>query len=523
MSRHSLVPLVTIAALAALPPAAPAQIGSSPVQFLEQSTPGISLPEQDDAFLGGALAAGDFDGDGFEDLAIGIPGYDLDGTENVGLVLTMYGSWDGPATAAHDLWTQNNVLLLDAGEEDDHFGQSLAAGDFDDDGYDDLAIGIPYETVGGIASAGAVQILYGSATGLSTTDQFFHQGFGGGLILGNAEVNDRFGFTLAVGDFDADGHDDLVVGVPYETISDKVGAGAFHLLFGSDSGLSTTGDRLFYLSNGLPRLPGAGDNLAWSLAAGDFDPGSPGDELAVGAPGSSAGGHPGAGAVWIVSNLDGTTTAFPLDLDDAGMPDDAASGDQFGCALTAGQFDGVGAVDLAIGACRKPVGVAGDAGKVYAYYGDARPAVAIDQNGLPGEQAEASDFFGLVLASGDFDADGVDDLVVGVHFEDVDGAESAGVAHILPGVHDAGLTKTGASSLHQVGDAAEYDDRFGQAIVTGHFSGHSGSDLAIGAPNETFSPNEWAGAVNVFFSRTLFVDDFESGDMVEWSAVAGAF
>ncbi len=523
MIRTPLSTLVAVAALTALPGPATAQIGPSPVQFWQQTSPGIDLPELPDAFLGAALAAGDFDGDGFTDLAAGIPEYDLGGLADVGLVLVLYGGADGPTATAHDLWTQNHALLLDTGEENDRFGQSLAVGDFDHDGYDDLAIGVPWESIDGVASAGAVQILYGSASGLSTVDQFFHQGWNGGQILGTPEELDRFGFTLAGGDFDADGFDDLAIGVPYEGIATEVGAGALHVLFGSGAGLSPVGDRLLYLGNGLPRLPAAGENLAWSLAAGDFDPAAAGDELAVGAPGTSVAGLPAAGTVWIVAHLAGTTSAVPVDLADLGMPDPPQAGDQFGCALAAGQFDGAGASDLAITACRKPVGAADDAGKVYAWYGDTRPTVAFDQNALPDEQAETDDFFGAVLAAGDFDADGVDDLAIGVHFEDLPGAADAGVSHVLRGISGAGLTATGAQTRTQALDTPEAGDRFGQALVAGRFSGHSGLDLAIGAPGETIGLDEWQGAVNVFFSSALFLDGFESGDLTRWSAVSGAF
>jgi hypothetical protein len=55
-----------------------------------------------------------------------------------------------------------------ASEVGDKFGRTVASADFDRDGYADLAVGQPRETVGGVFAAGAVTVIYGSARGLHT-------------------------------------------------------------------------------------------------------------------------------------------------------------------------------------------------------------------------------------------------------------------------------------------------------------------------------------------------------------------
>ena len=72
-----------------------------------------------------------------------------------------HGSASGLSAARNQLWAQDSPGILGTGETSDEFGWSLAAGDFSNDGFDDLAIGIPWEDIGALAKAGAVQILAG--------------------------------------------------------------------------------------------------------------------------------------------------------------------------------------------------------------------------------------------------------------------------------------------------------------------------------------------------------------------------
>src|SRR6266540_1033531 len=78
--------------------------------------------------------------------------------------------------------------------------------DFNGDGFGDLAIGVSYEDVGTIENAGAVEVIYGSASGLSATakpDQFWTQNSPD--VNDKAETDDFFGDALTAGDFNGDG------------------------------------------------------------------------------------------------------------------------------------------------------------------------------------------------------------------------------------------------------------------------------------------------------------------------------
>lgn len=117
----------------------------------------------------------------------------------------------------------------------DLLGYSVASGDFDGDGFDDLAVGDPQEVIGGYVDAGAVGIFRGRAGGILPSGGFWAYRSGGGTVgggttvppgfllrqpvLGGTEGHDEeFGTSLAFGDFDANGRDQLAIGTPNEGI-----------------------------------------------------------------------------------------------------------------------------------------------------------------------------------------------------------------------------------------------------------------------------------------------------------------
>ncbi len=230
---------------------------------------------------------------------------------------------------------------------------ATASGDFNNDGLADLAIGVPKEDVGTLKDAGAINVLYGSSAGLdSSGNQLFTQGPGSGLADA-PEIRDYFGSALAAGDFNGDSFADLAVGVPGEDVGLPVNAGEIHVVYGSASGLTATGNQLFKQgTNGMLDSSELGDAFGATLAAGNFN-GDAYVDLAVGVPGEDLStGALDAGAVAVLyGSAAGLSTAGNQlwTQDSPGVPDDAESGDHFGAALAAANLGNGVQADLAVG------------------------------------------------------------------------------------------------------------------------------------------------------------------------------
>lgn len=413
--------------------------------------------------VGAALAACDFNGDGADELAVGVPNDDSVSSP-AGAVriytLAPISGLDG------FLWTQTQFLaqgdvLGSNSVEGDRLGSELACADFDNDDFDDLAIGVPEKEVGNVNSAGKVVVIYGRATGLNgLTDRSWTQDTvdDGIAVLDQAEDGDRFGDVLATGDFDRDGFADLAIGVPSEDRGSIEDTGAVHVLFGSADGLSAARQFLFddmADDYGVGDIPQAGDRFGHSLAVGDFN-----------------------------------------------RSDD---------------FLSVGHVDLAIGAPYKDVGALSHAGYVYVLYGGSAANVFDDADGTyhadSGNTGQRNENFGYTLAAGNFDGDRQRDLAVGRPDRDIGSVPSAGLVTVFYGQPDVGLegatTQSFAARPGYASAPYGHIAGYGAALVAADIDGDGSSDLAVGIRDQLVNGVEQAGAVQMIFTGILFADGLE--------------
>ena len=248
------------------------------------------------------------------------------------------------ALAAGSIWAQEPGEL-DALYQPDETQRSGNAHGF-------LAIGLPLEDVT-YQDAGAVNVIYGSDGALTADgNQIWYEGRDG--MLGATEEHDKFGKSLAVGDFDGDGNLDLVIGVPHEDYNTIADAGIVHVLYGASGTLTTTGttETWHQASTGIVgSSTEAYDRFGSALAVGDFD-GDGYEDLAVGVDGEGVGDNDNAGAVNVIyGSVTGLTVAGNQVWRQGanGILGYAETGDQFGYSLASADFDGDGYDDLAVG------------------------------------------------------------------------------------------------------------------------------------------------------------------------------
>jgi hypothetical protein len=439
------------------------------------------------------LRAGNFNGDDYDDLAIGIPLEDIGNVNNSGTTAVL---WGGDAGLTGPVLSRNQETAnADTVESGDRFGDSLAAGDFDGDTFDDLAIGAPLENLEGAPDAGLVAVLFGDPPdNLGPTEVYERS-----LLLGSLERGDRFGEALVGGNFDGDDFEDLVIGMPSEDVGTTTDAGVIVLLFGGPGGLDPSREPqvVDQASSGNPLE--AGDRFGQVLAAADFD-GDGDDDLAVGIPEEAIGDEIAAGALAV---LYGTPQGFAPTADAVRqefLGFSSEESDRFGAALATGDFDGDGFEDLAVGGPGENDGVGG----VRVLFGTPQ-GIEIGLNTAAtfslsdfGLDESAASRFGHALAAGDFDRDGVDDLAASAPGSD------AGLVVVLFGDADRNRFKN-ASRFESFGPAAidpdgsEMVGRLGEALASGDFDGDGVDDLALRFDT---AASEVEGSVAILFGAS---------------------
>lgn len=185
-------------------------------------TRGLTLTiNQSNAQFGFAVShAGDVNNDGYADIIIGAPGYDIPGTLDVGAAFVYYGAADGISTTYTALFGNQNGS---------RFGAAVAgAGDVNNDDYADIIVGAQYYSYT-VTNEGAAFVYLGSPTGVLTVPQ---------RMLVGGQLAALFGASVgAAGDVNKDGYADVVIGASRYT-NDQKDEGAAFVYLGSPSGVS---------------------------------------------------------------------------------------------------------------------------------------------------------------------------------------------------------------------------------------------------------------------------------------------
>ncbi|MFF3345970.1 FG-GAP-like repeat-containing protein [Streptomyces sp. NPDC002779] len=425
--------------------------------------------------------SGDFNGDGYRDLAIGAPLAKIGTKSNAGYVGVVYGTASGLDTTKRQIISQATTGIPGTPEYGDSFGDRLTTGDLDGDGYTDIVVGVHGERIGTTDEYGALTVLWGGASGIT-----------GGTDISSPlpEHRNELGWSVATGDFDGDGDTDLAAanlalpelnivegpftrtgqaagltgidtyertGVTTDQIAagDVTGDGRTDLLvMGYEDitdGVRTRG--VLYKGSASGLVPGSKVAGGYAAAIADVNKDGYGD-IVTGNFSEKSTDEPNGGLGGAITVTYGASTGLStrtparFTQDTTGVPGTAEKNDRFGWSVAAGDTNGDGYQDIAVGVADESLGSKADAGSVVVLRGSASgltgtgaKSFSQDTTGVPGT-AESYDYFGDSVFLTDADQDGRAELIAGARGEN----DGAGAVWVLRGT-STGTTATGAKSF----------------------------------------------------------------------------
>eukprot|EP00469_Lotharella_globosa_P012957 CAMPEP_0167782256 /NCGR_PEP_ID=MMETSP0111_2-20121227/6411_1 /TAXON_ID=91324 /ORGANISM="Lotharella globosa, Strain CCCM811" /LENGTH=954 /DNA_ID=CAMNT_0007673057 /DNA_START=24 /DNA_END=2888 /DNA_ORIENTATION=+ len=475
--------------------------------------------------------AGDVNGDGISDIILGAKEANANGVERAGQAYVVFGGTDLTNLESLDLGnlSPGQALTLNGMSTGDNAGMSVSgAGDINNDGIDDLVVGAKYVTIEGNEQAGQAYVLFGGPglTSLGSIDLGTISA-GQGLILNGTRVMDFAGKAVSgVGDINADGIDDLLVGAPGADIRDKTDVGQAFIIYGGSSlndlgslnlsaitprqGLKLNGNNPYDYS-GEPAV-GIGDVNADGIA-----------DLLIAAKYAEANGETDAGQAYIVFGGTGLTNLGAIELGALSALrltlNGVSSLDNLGWSLHGpGDVNADGIDDLIISSRFASPGGRTQAGQVYVVFGNTglgnlgsmdlgslSPGLGLTING-----ASPMDNSGISISGADVNGDGTSDIIIGAESADPSGRSTAGQAYVVfGGSYLTSLASLDLGELKQdqgrVLNGSQARDLTGQSVSgLGDVNGDGIADLIVGAPQADPNPGK---AYVIFGTESISTED----------------
>jgi hypothetical protein len=387
----------------------------------------VITPADDDSYLGRSVAmAGDVNGDGLDDVIVGAIEA---GGQSVGAAYVIFGKASTDAVSVAAIASGQGGGFAINGTAVGAF--VAAAGDVNGDDLADIVV-----SVGG-TRAGA-RVVFGTASTSAVDSEELQSG--GFPVLSGAEI---ISAVAGVGDVNGDGLDDIGLGSADAEVLGNASAGRAFVVFGKTV---RTAVQLSTIQDGQPGgfvMNGARpeDRAGASIArAGDLNQDGLSD-VVVGANRAESNGSAAVGRAYAVFGK-GNSTPIQLAAIEAGTEggfalNGVSTEDDTGAAVAGGSdINGDGIDDLLIGATN----ALSFTGMTYAVFGKSSgsPVALVDlrsggRGGFAIQGANQFDSAGNAVGSGDFDGDGITDLIIGASRTAPGGAAPEGAVHVIFG------------------------------------------------------------------------------------------
>jgi hypothetical protein len=420
----------------------------------------------------------DFNGDGYDDAAVGDPEATVAGLAKAGTVTVLLGDADGLIGEGGQRIVISRASFGDTPAAGDRFGHDVMLSVTGrNDRCADLVVGTPGADHGGIDAGLANVVSYrlrpDDGTPYIGAIRLTHVSVNGDQKKGN-----RFGSAVSAYGDGREGLSAVLVGAPGDDVGAAKDAGSVNG-FLSEGGQDEGVDFIHQGVEGVPGTPQSGDRFGASLAvappgSGERTPGGGG--VVIGAPGDTVSGRDGAGSVMLLQGRN--RPSLLLSQSTKGVPGRAETGDGFGTSVALDSTTGT----LAVGTPGEDAGRTSGTGSVTLFHYDQNrvvPGRAFSQGtaGVPGAD-EAGDRFGSALAFGHHSTT----LLVGIPGEDVGRTRDAGAVQPVRLSSDRTLTFPAAITENAPGTAGSVrsGNRFGKAL--GSLSGRTEDILTVSSP-----------------------------------------
>ncbi len=464
--------------------------------------------------------AGDFNNDGFADVIIGARLSDVNNS-NAGTSYVVFGNGSGfSSTLELSGLDGSNGIQINGFSTNGQSGYSVSsAGDVNNDGIDDIIVGAPF-TSAPDGPGGESYVVFGRSTGFTASFELSSLDGTNGFKINSVNTGDNLGVSVSsVSDFNGDGLSDLVIGARRADPNGSVDAGETYIVFGKDSGFSSSIDLADINGTDGFKLNGisGGDYSGHSVStAGDVN-GDGFADLIIGARGVNGNGSDtgesyvlfgGASSIYQDIDFSALDGSIGFKLTGINVSDDS------GYSVSgAGDVNGDGFDDIVIGArAADPNG--SSSGEAYVVFGkNTGFTSSIDLSNLDGTNGfqmhglYAGDSLGFsVSRAGDFNADGVDDLLVSAVGADRNDFGS-GSTYLIFGTTSGFDAEVDLNTLAQnregiVIEGVARNDHSGSSVAAaGDVNGDGFDDIVIGAPGADAGDTD-TGKSYVVFGRS---------------------